>query len=432
MLRSFYVVLKTLLIFIGIALVAGLAWLLAIDPGSVVIDWRNIHVSTSVGVGIGILILLIIAIVLLFRLLWSIFGIPRALGRAERSRRQRKGVRALSKGMAAIAAGDAAVAKDQAARASDLLDDRTLTMLLQAQAAQLQGDETAAEKYFAALRDWPSTEFLGVRGLLTQAMKRGAWDEALTLAKRAYRINRKSEWVVRTLFELQKRTGRWADARETLKDMKSLGLMSRADMEAEDANLLYQLSLESQGPEAISLAKKAYAEQPSLAEAGTRVAQLLLDHGDPHAAAKRIEEAWQRSPSPELAELYWRAKGAGDPAKKLEAAKRLVARNAAAPESRLVLGAAALAASNWTLARETLEPLATTHPTPRLCRLMATLEEKQHGDLERARAWLMRAAGDEIEGDATRNAGAAAASHAAAPASASAPAPAATAKAAAS
>ncbi len=410
MLRSFYVVLKTLIIFIGIALVAALAWLLAIDPGSLVIDWRSIHVSTSVGVGIGVLILLIIVVVLLFRLLWSIFRIPRAIGRADRNRRQRKGVRALSKGMAAIAAGDAAVAKEQAGRASNLLDDRTLTMLLQAQAAQLQGDETAAEKYFAALRDWPSTEFLGVRGLLTQAMKRGAWDEALSLAKRAYRINRKSEWVVRTLFDLQKRTGHWADARETLKDMKSLGLMSRADMEAEDANLLYQLSLQSQGPEAISLAKKAYAEQPSLTEAATRVARLLLDQGDSHAAAKRIEEAWQRTPGPELAELYWRAKGAEDPAKKLEAAKRLVARNPADPESRQVLGAAALAAGNWTLARETLEPLANSDPTPRVCRLMATLEEKQHGDLERARGWLMRAAGDEIVVEA----GPAAASQAAA------------------
>ena len=44
---------------------------------------------------------------------------------------------------------------------------------LAAQAAQLNGDELAARKYFTAMLDRPETRFLGLRGLLTQALKTG-------------------------------------------------------------------------------------------------------------------------------------------------------------------------------------------------------------------------------------------------------------------
>jgi HemY protein len=51
---------------------------------------------------------------------------------------------------------------------------------------------------------------------------------------------------------------------------------------------------------------------------------------------------------------------------------------------------AALDAQEFAVAREVLEPLAST-PTKRVAALMAELERKQHGDEGRARAWMVRA-----------------------------------------
>ncbi|MGZ8880415.1 MAG: hypothetical protein ACXW1N_08895, partial [Halobacteriota archaeon] len=47
-------------------------------------------------------------------------------------------------------------------------------------------------------------------------------------------------------------------------------------------------------------------------------------------------------------------------------------------------------------ARAALEPVATEHAPQRVCRLMAQLEEEEHGDLKRAHEWLMRASLDEL------------------------------------
>src|SRR5258708_259534 len=64
-------------------------------------------------------------------------------------------------------------------------------------------------------------------------------------------------------------------------------------------------------------------------------------------------------------------------------------------ESGLPLGETAIAAGLWGPARKALETVAAaerTAPSARLCRLMARLEEGEHGDLAAARRWLMAAA----------------------------------------
>ncbi len=60
-----------------------------------------------------------------------------------------------------------------------LLAEPPLTLLLSAQAAQLNGDEQAARRYFTAMLDRAETEFLGLRGLVMQALRGG--DEAAAL-----------------------------------------------------------------------------------------------------------------------------------------------------------------------------------------------------------------------------------------------------------
>ena len=83
------------------------------------------------------------------------------------------GYRALTQGMVAVAAGDAEEAQKLARKADALLAEPPLTLLLSAQAAQLNGDETARpQRYFTAMLDRAETEFLGLRGLIMQALKR--------------------------------------------------------------------------------------------------------------------------------------------------------------------------------------------------------------------------------------------------------------------
>jgi HemY protein len=81
--------------------------------------------------------------------------------------------------------------------------------------------------------------------------------------------------------------------------------------------------------------------------------------------------------------------------------ERLAAQNPAARESHLALAAAALAAQLWGEARRRLEQAlkaepnppapADAGPTPRICLMMAQLEEAEHQDFAHVREWLDRA-----------------------------------------
>ena len=96
---------------------------------------------------------------------------------------------------AAVAEREEALAGGAVARVAHGFDRRIGTQLA-AQTAQLGGDEDAARRYFTAMLEKPETAFLGLRGLLMQAMKAGDRAEALSLARRAYEERPNTPWAV--------------------------------------------------------------------------------------------------------------------------------------------------------------------------------------------------------------------------------------------
>src|SRR5262249_58178204 len=74
----------------------------------------------------------------------------------------------------------------------------------------------------------------------------------------------------------------------------------------------------------------------------------------------------------------------------LERIRKLAQDSLGHVESALALARAAIAAQDFALARTTLAPLIAA-PTQRVATLMAELEEKEHGDIGRAREWMARA-----------------------------------------
>jgi len=295
----------------------------------------------------------------------------------------------------AVAAGDAAEARRQVKRADGLLDDPPLTMLLSAQALQLAGDERAAEKFFAAMLTRPETEFLGVRGLLTQALKRGERGRANELALRAYRLRPRSEWVASNLFDLQVKAGTWKDARDTLNRSARHRLIApetrRARAVALDCQMAADALARGDGGAALKLLRRAHDADPGFVPAAARLARLLAERGRGGRAAGVVERTWAVNPHPDLAAIYWRARGADDALSRVKAAQRLARLNPAHAESRLAIAETALEARLWGEARHHLEVVAGDAPSARICRRMAELDEAEHGDLAAARSWLLRA-----------------------------------------
>ena len=386
--------LRWVLLILGLGAIAWGAASLAEFPGTMSLTWQDWRIDTSIGVFIGTLIVLAALAAIIYRIWWTVLRAPRLLSRSRHERRQRLGYEALSRGLVAVAAGDAETARRQARRAETLLDGRSLTMLLSAQAAQLQGDDEAATRFFAAMRDRPDTEFLGVRGLLTQAMRRQDWDEGMRLAERAQQLDPKSEWVMSALYDLQKRTGRWADAEGTLKRRMALHQLPPAEAPRERSEILLKQSEAGSSEASLELAKKAFQADPGYPPAAARYATLCIAAGRHARAAEAIERTWAILPDAELTDIYADARQAHDALARVKAMQRLATHNPDHAESRIAVAVAALEARLWGEARSNLESIAGEDASPRVCRLMAELEEAEHGDLARARTWLLRASGE--------------------------------------
>jgi HemY protein len=395
---------RTIPALIAIAVLVAVAVLIADQPGRVSILWQGWRIETSAAVLIVGTLAIGLAAAIIFGLLRRLIGGPSAFLRGRRERRRRDGYRALTQGMVAVAAGDPEEAQRYARKADVLLAEPPLTLLLSAQAAQLKGDEDAARKYFAAMLNRPETEFLGLRGLLTQALRRGEETAALRLAERAHTMRPKTPWVLTSLLDLQVRAGEWQNAQATLAEAIKVKLVPVATGRHHQAALLLARSraAEDDAPSALSLAGEAQDLAPDFAPAAARRAQLLQRTGNRHKAAKTIETAWRRAPHPLSAEVYATLFADEPPLARVKRCERLAALNPNHVESRLVVAQAALAAQLWGEARRQLAAIVSAHgeaspsgearPSARVCRLMAALEEAEHGDGAAARAWLARAA----------------------------------------
>lgn len=388
---------------LGFLLVAALTMLAVVwfadRPGEVSVVWQGWRIDTSFGILVLAALALSVVAIVLARLWRAVVGGPRRLLLWRRDRRRRQGYAALTNGLVAVAAGDPQEARRHARRADVLLDEPPLTMLLAAQTAQLLGDEAEARRHFRRMMENPQTAFLGLRGLIAQALKSGDRVEALTLARRARELRPRTAWVQTTLLDLETRLGDWPAAQETLRQATKYAALPPAQAARHAAAIALERARraldENRPEEALAQAERAWKADPDHEAVAPLLAERYLAGGRARAAARILEQAWARAPRPDLVALHARARDCRDDLARVKAAERLAALAPAHPESHLAQARACRAARLWGEARRHLTAaIAAAGGTPSagIARLMAEIEEAEKGDQAAARHWLARAA----------------------------------------
>ena len=398
---------RILWFFIKIGLVVAAAVWLADRPGHVSITWLGYNIDLAVGTAMAVLVLFILLLYLLWRVWHMVRRAPTEYGVFCRNRRQAKGFRALTRGLVAVAAGDPVEARRLARTAHGLLDRSPLTLLLAAQAAQLEGDEAAAQRYFEALAKNPEAALLGLRGLTTAALKRGDEEAALRYAEQALQSHPHAEWAADTAHRLQVKFGRPAE--ESLRALVRAGAMSAKDAQHRRAVLLAERARHALLPEtaeadpdaALRAAREALKLDAGFVPARLILANLLLRAGKRREATRLIEQDWDTNPHPLLARAYIEAEPGERAADRLKRLDRLRRQNPEHVETHRALGMTAVAGALWSEARGHLEKLVeaeqaqggVSHAT---ARAMALLEEGERGGTAEgrsaARRWLDQAA----------------------------------------
>lgn len=384
---------RALWFFFKVALLVAAAVWLANHPGHVTFVWQGYEVSTSMAVVIMAVLLIVVVSVVLYSIWRALVGVPGSLSLAHLTRRQRKGYMALTQGMMAVAAGDARNARKLAYKAEHLLKEPGLTLLLQAQAAQLTGDDNGASRYYAQMLERPEMSFLGLRGLIAQASKRGDDTQALLLVRRAQLLQPKADWVLNSLVDLEARAGHWTQALEALAKAGRQGAIN-PDKARRLRCVLLLGQAESQAgrnfiEDASTSARKAHELVPGFVPAALAYANLLLQTDRAKLAGKIIERVWRINPHPELVPLYIKAGGALAPLAEVKRLQRLASYNPEALESRLMVAAAAIRAQLWGVAHEQLGKAAGT-ASQRVYVLQAELASKESGDARRGQEWLAK------------------------------------------
>ena len=396
---------RVLVVFALFAALGGLSIWLADQPGTLVLNWRGFEVRTSFIIGLGGLVVLALVLVYGWRFVATLFKSPGELTSFLDRRRMRRGYGALSQGMVAVASGDGPAARRYAAQAHRLLDDPPLTLLLAAQAAQLEGDGQAAGRYFHEMLESPATAFLGLRGLYVQAKRAGDQEAALSYAGQALALKPATRWAAQAVFDGDAARGDWARALLTLDGMVKAKLADRETARRHRAALLTVQGLEAEqkaqetgGTDRQALLEAALAHgleavqlRPAFAPAVSLGGRACGALEKVRKGAKLIEAAWSLAPHPDMADAYAALVRDENGFDRLARIKQLAARNPDHVESHVAVARAAMGARDWGVARDALAPYTDDFPPVRICELMAEIEDGQYGNRGRAREWLSRA-----------------------------------------
>ena len=385
---------RIIIIFAAIVLIAaGAAWF-ADRPGALEITWLGYEIRTSFMMGVGAVLLAVFALTVVGSLLRGVIGMPGAISDFFRSRRQMRGLEALSKGVVAAGAGDAAAAQRYSGQANRILTNEPLAQLLKAQAAQLSGDKATVKRVFDSMLQDTETEALGLRGLFVQARQDGDFDQARRYAERALAISPHLTWAARAVLAVQSSEGDWAAAEATLDLCRRNKLMEADEATRKKAvvTTARAADLEDKNPDrALELALAAHKAAPDLVPAAVIAGRILAATGQTRKATRVLEKTWRLEPHPEIAEVYAAARPGSAPRDRLKRTKALIRKIPAGTEGTIALAQAAVAAREWNEARDALAPLIENRPSARVCGLMAEIEDQESGDEGRSREWLARA-----------------------------------------
>jgi HemY protein len=365
--------LKVILFLLAGFVIVAIAWLLAGIPGHVVASIGAFTIETSTPVAILLLVALVTVILILLRVLRGILAIPRTGAGWRRSHRLALGEKAVTRVLIALAAGEQGAARKEARRARHLVGESPQILLLVAEAGRLSGREDEAEEAFRALTKQNDARFLGLRGLLRQAIDRRDWPEALVIAKQAEAAHPGTIWLRQQRAELALQTENWAEALELIgpDPRRSTYYIAAADAESDPSR-------------ALNFAKQAWKHDPAFPPAVLAYAGRLRATGHERRAQSCVADAWKQAPNPDLATFALALEP--NNLARVQAAKRLVSGNPTHPESRVLLAQVALDAGLTGEARHQVEIAENEGMKQRrLCLLLAEIEERERGDTEAGR-----------------------------------------------
>jgi HemY protein len=384
---------RIILFLVLIALAAAGAGWVAEQSGDVVLSWGGWRIQTTLPVFALALGIIVVAAVMVWAILRALWRTPERISRSRRERRHARGRHAITQGLLAIGHGDSTAARAHADVARRHAAHDPLALLLHAQSAQLDGDREGAQRAFRAMAEREDTRLLGLRGLFIEAQRADDPVAAVMIAEEALKLAPSSSWASHAVLGFCCAKGDWSGALTILDNNLSAGLIDKPTYRRQRGVLLTARALELEKVDR-DLSRESVMEAiklaPTLVPAAVLASKFESEAHQVRRSMRIVETAWLAQPHPDLADAYAHVRLGDSARQRLVRVETLAAKAPGHIEGALAIARAAIDASEFAKARETLVPFVAA-PTQRVALLMAEIERTEHGDSGRARAWTLRA-----------------------------------------
>ncbi|MGZ8362277.1 MAG: heme biosynthesis HemY N-terminal domain-containing protein, partial [Caulobacteraceae bacterium] len=343
------------------------------EPGRATIEWLGWRLDMTAAAAV----LLIAAGGLVSAVFWKLIGIaieaPRRAAKARSEHRRQQGLELITRGFVAVEAGEGGEARRCALKAAELVDEaQDLVRVLAAQAAEAQGDQTAAETAYAAMLGAPRLSVAGYRGLMRLAANRGDEEAAQRYAEAAYGMARGAQWAWKSLLDARLAQGDWPGALALLRGAVERKIVTPVVADRTRAALLTACAATAE-PGAAKVSDQAVEAarlRSDFTPAAAIAARRLQADGRTEKASSIIEAAWRAAPHPALWLAYRDLVANETPRERAERLGRLAALDPGHRESRMLQVEQMLIAGESDAIREAASALADEPATTRLCSLM--------------------------------------------------------------
>lgn len=355
---------KRLFLQFAIILLIGvsIAWV-SDHPGQTVITWENTEIRTSFAFLIFLVAILLLTLLVLQRL-WYWLRHETVFSAHKRTiDHQRRGLEAMNKAVLLLARENPAKARQQLLQAKRLLPPQPMMHVLEAQIAQAAGDDESAKSAYKALADQDETKFIGLYGLMKEALSHDQLQAALPLSQEAVRLEPKHKNLLKSHLELLLKLRHWSEALAHLKVLRKNDALKNDTLTTLEATLEVQMAHETLSSQQIDAARDHYQRalkiHPDFLPATLHLANLEKQQNRQAQAAKLIQQSWQRQPHPETLALYKELGSMERPTETLKRLKKLADKNPNHPLSLLAVADAEFKADHRAEALKLLKPLAT-------------------------------------------------------------------------
>ena len=358
------------------------------DPGIIAIEWQGWLIETSVAIIICSSLLLFISIVIIYIFLKKIFSIPKNIQNNYKINKTDKANKTIIQALSAKNMGELELAEKLSQKAK-YLNNSPLKLLLDSEINNYKNNNEVYIKDLNNMLNYPETLLLGIKKLSNFYLYKGERSKAMKIISKAPLSKNTPNWFYVTSLKLNILEKNWDNIFKSIKNMEKYSKINKSNIKLLKSRVYLYQAIESNSKD-LKYINESLKFDPSFAPAIIYKAKLLYAKSN-SLGFNYIKKSWKKYSHPDIANFITELYKTKPKNELLKAIKTLNKLNNNTFINNITLARAAISIGSWNVARQSLKDIAEKDWTKDIYIMMADLEKKEHGNINKSNQWIKKA-----------------------------------------